>query len=345
MSAAVETQGLTKKFGSRLALRGVNLNIPRGGVFGVIGPNGAGKTTTMRILLDVMRPTSGRVRVLGESPRGGGISLRRRIGYLPGELILEGRVTGHALLEHYTRISGTVRPGMIASLTERLNLDLNVPVRSLSKGNKQKLGIIQAFMHQPELLVLDEPTSGLDPLVQQIFLDLVREARDAGQTVFLSSHVLSEIEQVADEVAILRAGHVVATSTVERLRAVARRRIRALVAIAPEPQGVDVLEHIHTLFSSLPELRDLQVSREPVSSLTPATSPDSTDSAGSADSPGLLSITGSLAGDPDTFLKTIARLHVHDISIETPNLEDAVLTLYSESDAEITSSLTKETGS
>ncbi|GAA3585983.1 ABC transporter ATP-binding protein [Klugiella xanthotipulae] len=310
MTLAIETVNLTKTFGSRQALRGVDLAIPTGSVFGVIGPNGSGKSTTMRILLDIVRPTSGSATVLGRSPREGGIGLRRRIGYLPGELILEGRVTGRALLTHYASISGPVSPSRVADLAERLGLDLTLPVRSLSKGNKQKLGIIQAFMHDPHVLVLDEPTSGLDPLVQQIFLDLVREARESGQTVFLSSHVLSEIEQVADEVAILREGRVVTTSTVERLREVAQRRVRASIL---EATPGEVTAHLNTI----PGLNGLTV----------ATAPD-----------GTLSLTGTLEGEPDAFVKALAALHVHDVSIEMPNLEDAVLQLYSESDAEIAAS-------
>ena len=205
--AAIEAVEITKHFGSTQALRGVTFTVPRGSVFGVIGPNGAGKTTTMRALLDIIRPSSGYATVLGTDSRSAGPALRRRIGFLPGELILEGRVTGRKLLQHYTDISGPVRTGRIEELAERFHLDLGQPVRKLSRGNKQKLGIVQAFMHEPELLVLDEPTSGLDPLMQQEFLLLVKEVRDAGQTVFLSSHVISEIQQAADEVAVEKDDH------------------------------------------------------------------------------------------------------------------------------------------
>ncbi len=213
-SAAVTTRGLTKRYGSHTALHGIDLDIPRGRVFGMIGPNGAGKTTTMRLLLDIIRPSAGELHVLGENPRTGGSSLRRRVGYLPGELHLQARVRGRDLLAHYAEISGTVRRGTVESLADRLGLDLGRPVRSLSKGNKQKVGLIQAFMHEPELLVLDEPTSGLDPLVQQEFHAMLREAKAKGQTVFLSSHVLSEVQQTAHEIAILKQGRIVERSTV-----------------------------------------------------------------------------------------------------------------------------------
>ncbi len=191
MTVAIHTRALHKRYGSHTALHGLDLTVQSGSVFGLIGPNGAGKTTTLRTLLDIIRPTSGDITVLGASPRAGGAALRRRIGYVPGELRLEGRVKGRALLRHLAEISGPVAPGTIEQLAERLGLDLARPVRTLSKGNKQKLGLVQAFMHRPDLLVLDEPTSGLDPLVQREFLAMVREARDAGQTVLLSSHMLS----------------------------------------------------------------------------------------------------------------------------------------------------------
>jgi ABC-2 type transport system ATP-binding protein len=233
MTLALDAVALTKRYGRRAALRGVNLAVERGRVVGLIGPNGAGKTTTMRILLDIIRPTSGEVRILGENPRAGGPSLRRRIGYLPGELIMDARVTAGALLTHYAALNGDAHAQpRIAILAERLGLDLSRPVRALSKGNKQKVGLIQAFSHRPEILVLDEPTSGLDPLVQQEFLALVREATDDGQTVLLSSHVISEIEQAADEVAILRDGAILSVTSVAELRASAPRDVRVTVAPA-----------------------------------------------------------------------------------------------------------------
>src|SRR5690554_2270824 len=176
MTVAIETRALSKRYGPTAALAGLDLKIEPGEVFGLIGPNGAGKTTAMRLMLDIIRPSSGSARVLGKAPREGGAQLRRRIGFLPGELRLEGRARAGELLEHFARISGPVAPGAITQLAERLGLDLSRPAGKLSKGNKQKVGLVQAFMHRPELLILDEPTSGLDPLVQQEFLAMVREA-------------------------------------------------------------------------------------------------------------------------------------------------------------------------
>jgi len=298
MTLALETHALTKRYGRRLALDAVDLAVEPGTVFGMIGPNGAGKTTTMRLLLDIIRPSSGEIRVLGQPPREGGAALRRRIGFLPGELRLEGRVTGRSLLKHLQEISGPVAPGVIDRLAERLDLDLGRPVRKLSKGNKQKLGVVQAFMHQPDLLVLDEPTSGLDPLVQQEFLRMVREARDNGQTVFLSSHVLSEIQQAADSVAILRAGRIVTVSDVDSLRATALRRVNATIADA-------TAEALRTSLARDPHLAGLTIAHGDT-----------------------LTVAGTIEGDIDPFVKAIAAFTVIDLRVEEPDLEESVLGLY-----------------
>lgn len=203
MVTVVETRALAKRYGRHRAVENIDLAVQHGSVYGLIGPNGAGKTTVLRMLVDVIRPTSGELTVLGAKPRRAGSMLRSRIGYLPGEFNLAERVTGRTFLKHLAQMSGPVAPNSIDTLAERLGLDLTRPVHALSKGNKQKLGLIQAFMHQLELLILDEPTSGLDPLIQREFLAMVREASAAGQTVLLSSHILSEIQHAADEVAVL----------------------------------------------------------------------------------------------------------------------------------------------
>ena len=299
MTLAIETSELTKRFGKVTALHNADLAVETGSVFGVIGPNGAGKTTTMRLLLDIIRPSSGSIRVLGEEPGSGGRALRRQIGFLPGELRLEGRVRGRDLLHHYARISGPVAPGAIERLAERLELDLGRQVRTLSKGNKQKLGLVQAFMHEPRLLVLDEPTSGLDPLVQQEFLAMVREAKDNGQTVFLSSHVLSEIEQAADSVAILNAGRIVTVSDVESLRASATRKIRVRIVDAS-------VETVHRTFTSLELVSDLAV--------------DESDG---------VRVAAHVEGDIDRVVKALAQFHVSELTVQEQDLEESVLRLYS----------------
>ncbi|MCU1551192.1 MAG: transporter ATP-binding protein [Glaciihabitans sp.] len=296
---AIETRALTKKYGRITALDGIDLAVEAGSVFGMIGPNGAGKTTAMRLLLDIVRPTSGAASVLGSDPRTGGPALRRQIGFLPGELRLDARITGRALLNHFASISGPVAPGAMNAIADRLGLDLERRVRTLSKGNKQKLGIVQAFMHEPRLLVLDEPTSGLDPIVQQEFLAMVREASASGQTVFLSSHVLSEIQQAADAVAILRSGRVVTVSSVEKLRLTATRHVRAGFV------GVTAAE-LHQALSGIPNLSGLAV----------------------VNGDGPTELTATVTGNIDPFVKAIARFTVADLSVEEPDLEESVLKLY-----------------
>jgi ABC-2 type transport system ATP-binding protein len=299
MPPAIRTAELSKRYGSHTALHGLDLTIEPGTVFGLIGPNGAGKTTTLRLLLDIIRPTTGSARVLGEDPRTGGPALRRRIGFVPGELRLEGRVKGRALLNHFADISGPVAPGAIDALAERLGLDLTRQVRQLSKGNKQKLGLVQAFMHSPELLVLDEPTSGLDPLVQREFMAMVREARDNGQTVLLSSHVLSEIQQTADVVAVLSQGRVVAEGAVESLRLASIRRLRAGLADTTE-------DAVRTALGKLTHLREVEVR-----------------TVGE-----VVRVTATVNGDIDAVVKEIARHRVVDLAVEEPDLEESVLSLY-----------------
>lgn len=300
MATAISTRSLTKKFGRREVLHGVDFAVEKGSVFGVIGPNGAGKTTTMRCLLDIIRPTSGEVRVLGQDPRAGGPELRRRIGYLPGELFLEGRVTGRTLLAHYRAISGPVAPGRIDGLAERLGLDLDRHTRKLSKGNKQKLGLVQAFMHDPELLVLDEPTSGLDPLVQQEFHAMVREAQQKGQTLFLSSHVLSEVQQIADTVAILRDGRIIAVESVSGLREAAVRQLRLTAnGITAHDAGA--------LLGAVPGVGHVEV----------------------LDSGGSITLSATVEGAILPLVRALGRLELTDLVLEEPDLEEAVLKMYS----------------
>lgn len=305
MTATIDVSALHKRYGRHTALHALDLHVRPGTVFGLIGPNGAGKTTTLRTLVDVIRPSSGTVRVLGEDPRHGGPALRRRIGYVPGELHLEGRASGHRLLAFYAEVSGAAGAaasilGEARDLADRLGVDLNRPVRTLSKGNKQKVGLIQAFMHRPELLILDEPTSGLDPLVQREFLSMVREARDGGQTVLLSSHVLSEIQQTADEVAVLANGRIVADGDVASLRLGSVRRVRVRI------DGTDAAA-ARAAFEQLSGIEGL-------------------DAAASA--AGGIHLAATIEGAIDPFIKALARFDVQELTVEEPDLEESVLRLY-----------------
>ncbi|MCH7706430.1 MAG: ABC transporter ATP-binding protein, partial [Chloroflexi bacterium] len=197
------TEGLTKSYGKSRGIVDLNLEVRAGEVFGFLGPNGSGKTTTMRLLLDFIRPTRGRAEVFGLDVRTESMEIRRRVGYLPGDLAMYENLTGRELLTYFANLQGGVSWSYTEALAERLGLDLSRPIRTLSTGNKQKVGLVQAFMHQPELLVVDEPTSGLDPLVRQEFYRIVQEAKAEGQTVFLSSHILAEVERIADRVGII----------------------------------------------------------------------------------------------------------------------------------------------
>jgi ABC-2 type transport system ATP-binding protein len=246
--AVIATSGLTKDYGSGRGLFGLDLAVNRGEVFGFLGPNGAGKSTTMRLLLDLIKPTSGSARILGLDTGAESLEIRRRVGFLPGDLALYPKQTGRAVLDYLGDLQGGVDPRTRDSLAERLNADLDRPVQELSTGNRQKLGLIQAFMHEPELLILDEPISGLDPLVQQSFHAMLGEVSAQGRTVFLSSHTLSEVDRVAHRVAILRQGVLVVVDSLENLRKVAVQRLEIEFSVP-----VDASE-----FRALPGVAEVQ---------------------------------------------------------------------------------------
>ena len=225
---AIETAGLSKTYGSSIqALSDLDLQVERGEVFGFLGPNGAGKSTTIRLLLDLIRPTSGRAALLGLDAQGQSVAARAQVGYLPGDLRLFDRLTGRAQLDSLARLRGGEMP-LRDELCERFGAVLDRPIRELSKGNRQKLGVVQAFMHRPPLLILDEPTSGLDPILQEEFRALLRETAGDGRTVFLSSHSLDEVQHSADRVGIIREGRLVGVDRVAELRERALRHVTIL---------------------------------------------------------------------------------------------------------------------
>jgi ABC-2 type transport system ATP-binding protein len=225
MTSAVETFGLTKRYGSVTAVRDLSLRIEPGQVFGFLGPNGAGKSTTIRMLMALQRPTEGRVSVLGLDARADTVAVHRRIGYLPGDLELFPRLTGRQHISWFARSRGLDDYSLAEHLADRFHVVADRPVRELSKGNRQKIGLVLAFMHRPELLVLDEPTSGLDPLMQREFENLLQETAAEGRTVFLSSHELGEVQRSAHRIGIIREGRLVAEDTVEGLRRAAPQKM------------------------------------------------------------------------------------------------------------------------
>ena len=245
---ALMTQGLTKSYGKVRALGGVDLEVQRGEIFGYLGPNGAGKTTTIRCLLDLIRPNGGTVRVLGIDPQANPVAVRTRTGYLPGELQVDPNITVEGTLRYLNALRGNKADwGFVRQLTERLDLDLRPAIKNLSHGNKQKVGVVQALMHRPQLLLLDEPTLGLDPLMQREVLRLITEAKANGATVFFSSHIMSEVEAVAERVAIIRQGVVVEVAEPSTLinRALRRAHVRFKQPVDTSPlanvPGVTVL--------------------------------------------------------------------------------------------------------
>jgi ABC-2 type transport system ATP-binding protein len=289
---AIRVVGLVKRFGAIEAVRGIDLEVRPGEVFGFVGPNGAGKSTTIRCLLDLLRPTSGSVEVLGRRPRRDGIDVRRRIGYVPGELRLPERMTSRQLVTSVGRLRGGLDEAFVDSIAARLQLDLDRPTRDLSSGNRRKVALLLAFAPRPELLILDEPTSGLDPLMQHQFLAMVAEARDAGATVFLASHVLGEVQRAADRVAVLRAGRIVAQGTVDELRGRARQRVEVWFA-----EDVEDLKRL-----AIPGLEDAVLDGK--------------------------RLAATLSGPIDPVVAVLAQHRLASLVVEEPNLEDAFLDLY-----------------
>jgi ABC-2 type transport system ATP-binding protein len=233
MSAVIRTEKLTKYYGSHRGIIDVDLTVEKGEVFGFLGPNGAGKTTTIRVLLDLIRPTSGKAYVFDIESSADPTAIHRRIGYLPGEFALYDRLTGGQTLEYFGNLRGGVDRAYQAQLIQRFDLDPSRRFREYSKGNKQKVGLVAALQHRPELLLLDEPTAGLDPLVQQTFFELMREQVKDGATVFLSSHILNEVERSCDRVAIIREGLIVRVDSVEGLRDLAHHQVELRFAGKP----------------------------------------------------------------------------------------------------------------
>ncbi len=288
----VRIDGLVKHYGKVEAVRGIELEVQRGEVFGFLGPNGAGKSTTIRCLLGFLRPTAGRIGAFGLDSTRDGVALRRRVAYVPGELRLPERVSAIELVASIGRLRGGFEVSRRDQLAERLRLDLHRPLRDLSSGNRRKVALLLAFLADAELLVLDEPTAGLDPLMQHEFLGLVREARAGGTTVFLSSHSLSEVQRAADRVAVLRAGKVVALGTVAELRGQARQRIE--VWFVGEPPTAEL--------NALPGVVDQIIDDH--------------------------RLTATLSGSIEPLLGVLARQHIVSMLVEEPDLEETFLDLY-----------------
>ena len=249
MTAVIQIEKLTKTYGSHRGIVDIDLEVQAGEAFGFLGPNGAGKTTTIRTILDHIRPTAGRALVFGIESTVDPVAIHRRVGYLPGEFTLYDKLTGGQTIEYFASLRGGVDPLYQADLIARLDIDPSRKFREYSKGNKQKIGLVVALQHRPDLLILDEPTSGLDPLVQQTFYDVIRQAKAEGRTIFLSSHILSEVEKTCDRVAIIRDGRLVKVDRVEALRDLAHHQVEMRFA------G----EVPHAAFAALPGVSEVTV--------------------------------------------------------------------------------------
>ena len=244
MSSAISVRDLTRVFGSFTAVDSLDLDVPTGSIVGFLGPNGAGKSTTIRMLLGEIAPTSGTATVLGHDVRRESLEIHARLGYVPGDLALYPRMTGSELLAFLGRLRGRDDSAASLRLAKRLDAQLDRPLGHLSTGNRQKIGLLQALVHEPELLILDEPISGLDPLVQEQFHELLGEHRDRGGTTFLSSHTLSEVERVADSVAVLRTGRLVTVQSVAALLTAAASHLDVRFASEPSDELVAALGRI-----------------------------------------------------------------------------------------------------
>lgn len=290
---AIRTEGLTKHYGKVRALETLDLEIVKGEVFGFLGPNGAGKTTTIRTMMDEIRPTAGSATILGMDTHAKSLEIRSHIGYLPGDLAIYPNLTGHDTISYFANLRGGVDRAYVGELADRLDADLSKKVGDLSSGNRQKVGLIQAFMNKPEVIIMDEPSSGLDPLVQRELQKMMREVAEQGSTVFLSSHTLSEVQRVADRVGIIRHGHLVAMESVHALRAKAMRQVE-LELDAPADVAV---------FEAVAGVSDVKAQNNHV--------------------------LMTFGGDMGVLLKAVeGRYSIVDISTQSADLEEIFLTYY-----------------
>lgn len=290
----IKIQGLTKSYGNVQALFGVDLEVKQGEVFGFLGPNGSGKTTTIRCMLDLIRPQGGTISVLGLNPQAEPEAIKARVGYLPGELHLDENMTARQVFRYLNRLRGNRSNwDFIQELSDRLKLELKTPIKNFSKGNKQKVGVVQALMHRPELLLLDEPTGGLDPLMQQEALRMLAEAQGGGATVFFSSHIISEVQAVADRAAIIREGKIV---EVVETASLLNRSMRQVRIRFQQPTDVNAL-------FNLPGVELL------------------------AQDDGL-SVLLQVEGEMDALVKTLAQYPVSDFETQRTSLEEIFLAYY-----------------
>ena len=291
-NTVIRTEHLSKNYGRRLGIADVDMEVFAGEVFGYLGPNGAGKTTTIRVLMDFLRADKGTAEIFGLDVRKSSVAIRRRIGFLPGEVHLYENLNCRDYLRFFAHLRAGIAWPYVEELASRLNCPLSQPIHSLSQGNKRKIGLIQVFMHKPDLLILDEPTSGLDPIVQHEFYRLINEARNRGQTVFFSSHNLPEVERVCDRVAIIRQGRIAATESIENLKTRSLRNLE--IHFGEDING--------RAFEAIAGLEIIALDKR--------------------------SLKGRMKGEMDTLLKMTARFKISDFRSQEPDLEEIFLAYY-----------------
>lgn len=295
MESAIQTINLTKTYGKSRGIQNVNMDIHAGEIFGFLGPNGAGKSTTLRTLTGLMKPTSGQCLILGIDPHQNPVEAMSKIGNLPTEFSLEDRVTGRRLVKNFAALRDVSDLSFADHVAHRLDADLDRPIRRLSRGNKQKIGIVLSLFHRPPVIILDEPTGGLDPLVQEAVMEILTEARANGQTVLFSSHVLSEVERIADRVGIIRDGEMIATEDPHQLTAKAIRKVRIRFAEEFDAETVQAIEKLSGVEKFQWQAPHLMF---------------------------------DYAGDAQTLINTVADNHIEMIDIERPSLEEIFLGYY-----------------
>lgn len=294
MAAVIELTNLTKTYGSNRGVNDVSLNVDQGIVFGFLGPNGAGKTTTISMLVDLIRPTEGSVRILGLDSIRDSVEIRRRIGFLAGDFALDEALTGYQQLEYFGNLRGGVDKKRIRELADRFDSDLSRQIKKLSRGNRQKIGLISALMHDPELLIFDEPTSGLDPLIQAEFNSVILEHKKQGKTTFMSSHLLAEVEEICDQVGFIREGRLLAVQNIQDLQVNA-------------PKHVKIMTPDKALLAKFKQLKGSKLLRQ---------------------NDGVLEAT--YAGDLTVLLQLLSKYKLTDVVIQDADLEAIFMQYYQE---------------
>jgi len=297
MANVIELKNVTKMYGSNLGVRNVSLEVAQGSIFGFLGPNGAGKTTTISMLVDLIRPTKGKLSIFGLDAQADGVAIRRRVGFLAGDFALDDNLTGWQQLTYFGNLHGGVNKQRIKQLAKQLECNLNRPIKTLSRGNRQKVGLISALMHDPELLIFDEPTSGLDPLIQAEFNKIIAAHQAQGKTAFISSHMLSEVQTICSEVGFIREGQLISVQKLDELSKAATKHIHV---IAKDDKLVKALRQIKGVKIQLAEGNNFNL---------------------------------TLSGDINELLAVLAKHKVADVTITEADLETVFMQYYGDKHA------------